>query len=60
MLSTENKGYEQNCERIRNANGTSTNVVVFPATTLKLPAFSSKHGKDWTMWDMKIMAHIIE
>jgi hypothetical protein len=27
---------------------------------LKPPVFSGKHGDEWTIWEMKMMAHLID
>jgi hypothetical protein len=29
-------------------------------TSLKPPTFSGKHGDDWTMWEMKMTAHLMD
>jgi hypothetical protein len=45
------------------ANGASvmmTNVKVVTETTSKPLVFSGNHGNDWTIWEMKISAHIME
>ncbi len=38
----------------------TTNVEVVTGTTSKPPVFSGNHGDDWTIWEMKMMAHLME
>ena len=35
-------------------------VEVVTAMTLKTPVFSGNHGNDWTIWEMKMSAHLME
>jgi hypothetical protein len=37
-----------------------TNVEVVTETTSKTPVFSGNHGDDWTIWEMKMTAHLME
>ena len=40
---------------------TSTAAVDVVATTnTKAPVFSGKHGNDWTIWEMKMTAHLMD
>jgi hypothetical protein len=39
---------------------TTTNVEVVTATTSKMPVFSGNHSNDWTIWEMKMSAHLME
>ncbi len=39
---------------------TTTNVEVVTTTTLITPVFSGNHGNDWTIWEMKMPAHLME
>ncbi len=39
---------------------TMTNVEVVTAMTSKMPVFSGNHGDDWTIWEMKMLAHVME
>jgi hypothetical protein len=43
-----------------NARATTANVEVVPGTTSKTPVFSGNHGDDWTIWEMKFSAHLME
>jgi len=45
-----------------NAILTTNNVEVVMGTTSKtpLPLFSRNHGDDWTIWEMKMSAHLME
>jgi hypothetical protein len=43
-----------------NAIAVTTNVEVISGTTSKPPVFSGNHGNDWIIWEMKIMAHLME
>jgi hypothetical protein len=43
-----------------NANAEMTNVEVVMGTTSKTPVFSGNHGDNWTIWEMKMMAHLME
>ena len=43
-----------------NANSTISNVEVVSGTTSKTPVFSGNHGDDWTIWEMKMSAHLME
>jgi hypothetical protein len=38
----------------------STNVEVVTGTTSNPPVFSGNHGDDWTIWEMKMTAHLME
>ena len=41
--------------------GTSTAAVEVVATTnTKAPVFSGKYGNDWTIWEMKMTAHLMD
>ncbi len=43
------------------SGGTSTPAVEVVATTnTKAPVFSGKHGNDWTIWEMKMTAHLMD
>ena len=45
----------------RTGAGTSTAAVEVVATTnTKAPVFSGKHGNDWTIWEMKMTAHLMD
>jgi hypothetical protein len=35
-------------------------VEVDTTKSLKPPTFSGKHGDDWTMWEMKMTAHLMD
>ena len=35
-------------------------VEVVTATTLKTPVFSGNHANDWTIWEMKMTAQLME
>jgi hypothetical protein len=35
-------------------------VEVVTTTSLKPPTLSGKHGDDWTMWEMKMTAHLMD
>ncbi len=39
---------------------TTNNVKVVAGTTSKMPVFSGNHCDDWTIWEMKISAHLME
>ena len=43
-----------------NASSTISNVEVVTGTTSKMPVFSGNHGNDWTIWEMKFLAHLME
>jgi hypothetical protein len=43
-----------------NASAAMTNVEVVTGTTSKLPVFSGNHGNYWTIWQMKMTAHLVE
>ena len=43
-----------------NASSTISNVEVVTGTTSKTPVFSGNHGDDWTIWEMKFSAHLME
>jgi len=43
-----------------NASSTISNVEVVTGTTLKKPVFSGNHGNDWTIWEMKMLAYLME
>jgi hypothetical protein len=42
------------------ASAATTNVEVVTGTTSKPPVFSGNHGDDWTIWEMKMTAHLME
>ncbi len=37
-----------------------TNVEVVMGTTSKPPVFSGNHSYDWTIWELKMTAHLME
>jgi hypothetical protein len=41
-------------------NGTATSVEVIAKTNSKAPVFSGKHGDKWTIWEMKMTAHLMD
>ncbi len=41
-------------------NGGATSVEVIATTNLKVPVFSGKHGDEWTIWEMKMTAHLMD
>jgi hypothetical protein len=43
-----------------NASAMTTNVKVVTGMTSKPPVFSGKHIDYWTIWEMKISAHLME
>jgi hypothetical protein len=43
-----------------NASVTTSNVEVVTGTTSKMPVFSGNHGNEWTIWEMKMSAHLLE
>ncbi len=43
-----------------NARAAMTNVEVVMGTTSKTPVFSGNHGDNRTIWEMKMMAHLME
>ena len=43
-----------------NASSATSNVEVVTETTSKMPVFSGNHGDDWTIWDMKFLAHLMK
>jgi hypothetical protein len=43
-----------------NASVMANNVEVVTGTTSKTPVFSGNHGNDWTIWEMKFSAHLME
>jgi hypothetical protein len=43
-----------------NASSAASNVEVVTGTTSKTPVFSGNHGNDWTIWEMKFSAHLME
>jgi hypothetical protein len=43
-----------------NASAAIANVEVVMGTTSKTPVFSGNHSDDWTIWEMKMMAHLME
>jgi hypothetical protein len=43
-----------------NAKAAMTNVEVVMGRTLKTPVFSGNHGDDWTIWEMKMTAYLME
>ena len=42
------------------ASAVTTNVEVVAGTTSKPPVFSGNHGDDWTIWEIKMTAHLME
>jgi hypothetical protein len=42
------------------ASAATTNVDVVTGTTSKPPVFSGNHGEDWTIWEMKMTAHLMD
>jgi hypothetical protein len=44
----------------RASSTTTNNVEVVMGTTSKMPVFSGNHGDDWTIWDMKFLAHLMK
>ncbi len=38
----------------------TSSVEVVTMTNSKPPNFSGKHGDDWTMWEMKMTAHLMD
>jgi len=38
----------------------TTSVEVVTATTSKMPVFSDNHDNDWTIWEMKMSAHLMD
>ncbi len=43
-----------------NASLTTSNVEVVTGTTSKTPVSSGNHGDDFTIWEMKFSAHLME
>jgi hypothetical protein len=43
-----------------NAATTTSSGKVVTMTSSKPPTFSGKHGDDWTMWEMKMTAHLMD
>ncbi len=43
-----------------NASAATTNVEVVTGMISKPPVFSGNHGDDWTIWKMKMTAHLME
>jgi hypothetical protein len=43
-----------------NASSMTSNVEVVTGMTSKTPVFSGNHGDDWTIWEMKFSAHLLE
>ena len=43
-----------------NASSTISNVEVVTGMTSKTPVFSGNHSNDWTIWEMKMLAHLME
>ena len=45
----------------RTGAGNSTAAVeVVTTANNKAPVFSGKHGNDWTIWEMKMTAHLMD
>ena len=44
----------------RATSSNTSNVEFVSGTTLKTPVFSGNHGDDWTIWEMKFSAHLME
>jgi hypothetical protein len=43
------------------SGGTSAPAVeVVVTTNTNVPVFSGKHGNDWTIWEMKMTAHLMD
>ena len=42
------------------ASGATRNVEVVTGRTSKPPVFSVDHGDHWTIWEMKMTAHLME
>jgi len=38
----------------------ASSVEVVTTTNSKPPTFSGKHGGDWTIWEMKMIAHLMD
>ncbi len=43
-----------------NTSAAMTNVEVVTGATSKTPVFSGNHSDDWTIWEMKMTAHLME
>ena len=43
-----------------NASSTTINVEVVTGMTSKTPVFSGNHNNDWTIWETKMLAHLVE
>jgi hypothetical protein len=43
-----------------NASSTTSNVEVVTEMTSKMSVFSGNHGDDWTIWEMKFLAHLMK
>jgi hypothetical protein len=41
-------------------SATAPSVNVATMTSSKPPTFSGKHGDDWTIWEMKMTAHLMD
>jgi hypothetical protein len=44
----------------RGVSAAASSVEVVTATNAKPPTFSGKHGDDWTIWEMKMIAHLMD
>ena len=42
------------------ASATTSSVEVATTTNSKPPTFSGKHRDDWTIWEMKMIAHLMD
>jgi hypothetical protein len=40
------------------AGAATTNIEVVTGMTSKPPVFSGNHGDDWTIWEIKMTAHL--
>jgi len=43
-----------------NASLMINNVEIVVGMTSKMPVFSSNHGDDWAIWEMKFSAHLMQ
>jgi hypothetical protein len=55
------KQKKSNMVATRTGAGNSTAAVeVVAMANNKAPVFSGKHGNDWTIWEMKMTAHLMD